>query len=412
MRIASQFTVSKKLLLISTIILSVFFSGVSTEASVIRVQADNSSYTTGTNGYSEGWNISTTLTATTSVRFWVKGTQGGFTPRATFNRNAGGCTYQRDFTSSQLASLNTSSYTMIELELPRTVNTNCGVPADYSLTLAGFTGTTTVQANGLSQMTVYIETGSLTPVASGVTISSPNAQVYAGNPIIFGGSYSNNDTYNKIQFDLVLATTTPIQEFPDYDLPAVNGSFLTWGTFDYYFGYAGPYTVRARLYDTVTGSTTAWSATTSFAVATTSFNPAYSIESVVGTIECGDWDLFCMGKQLVAWSITPSTASVNRILALNDNLSDRTPFVYVYQVSDILVDGYNATTTASSSLVIDVGELIPSLSSSSLTLISAQQVQDFQYTPYIRNLLSAMLWLIFMLGLYYRVINIHSNDKQ
>jgi len=249
---------------------------------------------------------------------------------------------------------------------------------------------------------------------SAVTMSSPSSQTYNGNPIVFSGTYTNANTFDEIQFDVVLGSSTPIKEVPSYKLPATSGVDLPWGPMSYYFGYSGPYTARARLHDTSTGSTTAWTATTSFAIATTTLNPAYTFESVIPTVKCSDWDLFCMGQQLVGWAIKPSDASVDRMLSLNSQLSMRTPFVYVYQVKDIVTGAFTASsTTASTTIAISVqSNPFNTAVATSVTLISKDMVQNMPLTSTIRAILTAMLWIGLLTTIYYQGLYIHRKNKQ
>jgi len=245
------------------------------------------------------------------------------------------------------------------------------------------------------------------PEVSSVTLTSPNAQVYNGNPIQFGGLYTNVDTYNQIQFDVVYATSTPILEFPVYPLSSLSGVDLDWGLMDYHLAYAGPYTVRARLYDTGTGSSTDWTATTSFAIATTTLNPIYSVDSVISSVACDEGALFCFAQQIIGWAVKPSTASIDRLMSLSDDLSVRTPFVYLYQISDLVTEGFTATQTASSSVVIHG---IGSMSSASTTLISASMVQNMPLSATIKLALTYALWILFATVVYIRGKSVFNKD--
>lgn len=248
-----------------------------------------------------------------------------------------------------------------------------------------------------------ILSGSGAVTESGVQISTPSNQVYTGNPVPFTGTYDNLDAYNRIQFELIFNNNQNMV-FNSITLPAVNGSGLTWGE-SRSLVYSGPYTLRARLLDTMTGSTTAWTATTSFALNSTSTNPLYVPDAPVSTEECTSGAIFCAMQQLFAWAFVPSPASVDQFKTLNTELAGRAPFAYVYAVPELFNELFDASPTASTTISVTIYDGQPN--EHTFVFLSAALLESVPYSSTIRTVLGWILWLMLIQAFYYQVIRVH-----
>lgn len=243
---------------------------------------------------------------------------------------------------------------------------------------------------------------------SGVQISTPTNQTYNGNPIPFTGTYDNLDSYDRIQFELIFNNNQNML-FNAVTIPMVNGTGLPWSAVRQ-LTYAGPYTLRARLLDTTTGETTAWSATTTFALNSTTTNPLYVPDAPVSTEECAEGLIYCAITQVLAWAFEPSQESLDRFGSLSEELETRAPFVYIYQVPELYTGIFEAPATASSTIAVTVFEGKPN--EHTFVFLSRELLEDVPYTAQIRTILGWLLWFMLLQTFYYQGIRVHDKETK
>lgn len=248
-----------------------------------------------------------------------------------------------------------------------------------------------------------------TGFSSSISPTNPTSQTYMSNPIPFTGTYNNVNTYNQIvyeinQTDLGVQLAGQVQ-----NIPLVNGTGLTYSS-SRNLPYQGNYTYRAKLYDTTTGSSTAWSSAISFAVGTTTIATS-SRDTMAGApqpLDCSALDIACHLKNAVVWLFYPTDDSTTQFSNLT--LRNSFPFAYVYQVGDLRNELFNAS---SSSATTTVSVSIPSMSGSgttTLTFLSASMINAVPYTSTIKTILGWLLWLMLIEYVYYRTIRVHDSN--
>jgi len=122
---------------------------------------------------------------------------------------------------------------------------------------------------------------------------------------------------------------------------------------------------------------------------------------------------YCDSLSGLTWSIceiavflwVPSETSMQQFSDLNDSLSTKSPFIYVYQASDLVETLYNSPSLASSTITVEIlgGEL---------DLISVAQLQAVPYTSWLRTILGYVMWLMFFALMYRKVLKVFNTNPQ
>lgn len=227
-------------------------------------------------------------------------------------------------------------------------------------------------------------------VNSGVSISM-TSQTYINNPINFTGTYINTATYDQINLNIISTSYGQTLFIPNIDIVLGNGVYL-WNK-NINMPYTGNYTVQARLYESSTGSTTLWSNSVSFGLASTTEvlngNISTTTVGVLGTEICDILDVACHLKNVLIVLFQPSTASVSQLVGYKTQIQNKPPFGYI----TILVTnlGNLSTTTATSSRPFNI--TIPT------------GLNDLIFNP-LRVGLNALLWFVGLVWLYNRLKHI------
>lgn len=115
---------------------------------------------------------------------------------------------------------------------------------------------------------------------------------------------------------------------------------------------------------------------------------------------CGITDIDgCLYNAGIALFV-PSDASIEDFSNLSNTLSERFPFAYVYDFSEIALSLYTSSTTETLALEVPFGNL------GTTTLISQAQLEAVPFAPFIKATLGALLWLMFALYAYRRSLKI------
>jgi len=341
-------------------------------------------------------------------RFKVK-YSGGLYPYAsqldfTILFNGTSCGLDYNFSDAEKDILADGNYHTFSVNAP--AYPPCGQPASgntmyFGLYAPGNAGTFTFKGNGTL---AYLEVADAPlpppyPIASSVSIDTPTNQTYVSNPITFSGTYDNIDTYNFIQFNLTYASSTEVL-FDSYPLNLVNGGPFDWST-TRNLPYTGSYSVRARLFDSGTGSTTNWTDWHDFALGATTTNPYVNAPLK----DCDTLDIACYVANAFVMVFKPSPSSVAQFYSLDDSLEKRAPFVYAYQVPELYNGLFTATPTASSTFTFTIRDW-------SFTFLSKSQLEAVPYSSTIKTILGWLMWFAFVQLVYYQVIRIHNKDTK
>jgi len=244
---------------------------------------------------------------------------------------------------------------------------------------------------------MYIEiadSGGFTPPGSEITMDSPTEQTYVGNPITFEGEYTNADTFDQIQFDLVSTSYGINVNFPSLDIPLSNVVDEPWSTVRN-VPFNGNYDVRVRLYDSFSGSTTPYTDYVSFAVGTTT--PASTIINDVLGATVGS-----ATSSLVEFDNLFSFLNIPQLLQTKE------PFAYFPAISTALRTAFSDSVAPSLSIVSV--PLRINGATTTLTLFSSSTVTQLMTPTYVnlfRSLEAAVIWFLTAMLLYHRARSKH-----
>jgi len=245
--------------------------------------------------------------------------------------------------------------------------------------------------------------GNIAPTESSITLTSPTEQTYLSNPITFAGEYTNIHFFDQIQFDVDWNNSMNIV-FDPINLPLINGADLPFST-SRNLPFQGNYTVRARLWDSVNASSTAWTTPISFGLGTTtvatSSNP---IGQPLEALECDDGILGwveCSIKRSMVWLFYPSIPLSTRMSEISTDLEGKFPFSYAYDTLEIRDEMFDATETASTSISSTIEGF------GTINFLSKSMIASVPYAGLIKTILGWLLWIFMVEYIYYRVVRIH-----
>jgi len=243
------------------------------------------------------------------------------------------------------------------------------------------------------------------PTASSVTITSPtNATSYESNPIEFAGLYTNVHTFNQIVFSLTNDSFSGSLYIPPISLPFTTAYSQPW-SFERNLGFQGTYELKARLYDSVTGSTTPWTSTISFSLGTTTIATS-TRDTLPGAplpLDCSAIDIGCHLKNAVMWTLYPSNQSIENFKSLNENLKGRSPFIYGYETPELVNSLFNTSQTATTTISVTVNNF------GTITFLSKEMLEAVPYASTVRTIISYIIWLGTVLFIYRKILKVHDN---
>jgi len=399
-----------------------FASGASViEAAVIYQQADSTSevQTNGTGSWQSDDigpipNYPTNPTDSVFVSFWLKNTSGlsvsdGSVYLLCLTSSSANQGFSYDLTTDDSTLLSDGEYHYFSVEVEAGANAAyCQANTAYANKIglesgrSGGTGAGLFTFSDASDSFPFIDINTdgtpTPPTDSSITLTSPTAMTYTGNPVPFTGEYTNGGSFDAIQFDLVFNNNQNIV-FSGITLPLTNGTDLPFGV-SRTLPYSGPYTVRARLTDSTTGSTTAWTATTSFSLNSTSTNPVYLPGAGLVGEECASLDIFCYLQQGFAWAFIPDTESVEQFKTLSSALETKFPFAYVYDIDEFREELFDSADTGTTTITVTI-------MGSELTILSKELIDSVPFTPTIKLILGWLIIIGTIEYLYHKVRTIH-----
>lgn len=114
-------------------------------------------------------------------------------------------------------------------------------------------------------------------------------------------------------------------------------------------------------------------------------------------------------QDCLGYLLTPSTASGSPLSNLKSlTLAHSAPFAYAYQIGDIRNALFDATNTASTTIGVQVPWL--NHSTTTITFLSAAMINNVPYTPWIKNILAALMLFMTAEVVYYAVIRSHNSQ--
>lgn len=130
-----------------------------------------------------------------------------------------------------------------------------------------------------------------------------------------------------------------------------------------------------------------------------SYDPASCSVNFLGTFDL----IQCLG-----YLIVPTTGSTSPITQIkNLTLANSFPFAYAYQVGTIRESLYNATSTGSTTITVDIpwaGSTTP------ITFLSKSMLEAIPYADFVKQILGWLLWLFLAELLYRQILKSHDDN--
>jgi len=100
----------------------------------------------------------------------------------------------------------------------------------------------------------------------------------------------------------------------------------------------------------------------------------------------------------------PSSSGIENITGLYGTLSTKFPFAYFTDFNDSVTSIFTNSTTESLSISVPFGTF------GTIDLLSAEMIEDVPFTPLIRELLGAIIWLMMAYTIYRRTLRIFNTE--
>jgi len=250
------------------------------------------------------------------------------------------------------------------------------------------------------------------PPVSTMTITSPTATTYTSNPVTFEGLYTNTALFTQIQF--VLTNTTMGMSIPiaPYALPLASTVNATW-TVQQILPYQGNYSLKARLYSSISASSTPYTSIVYFGLGSTSTVSTTTQSNIQGSftpIDCATFDIGCYLKNSAMWIFAPDPASLTQFQELaSTTLPTKFPVSWYYEIEGVYSSFSASTSPNMISVTIPLAHLFTATSTPfgafipDVTILSTSTIS--KYLPDTqRNLLLALetaaVWVLFGMYVY------------
>jgi len=280
-----------------------------------------------------------------------------------------------------------------------------GTPGTMTDPSQGTTGLpTTALYNNNAYIVVTDQYGTAYP-PDGVTFLSPATQTYVGNPVEFSGIFDNRNAFNQIEFHLVNTSIGISIDTAPYSLPAQSLVGEPW-IFQKYLPFQGNYELKARLLNTVTGSTTPYTSTIYFGLGTTTVVSA-GAPGTPQEVACETFDFGCYIKAAFVWLFYPTASSLEQFSQLS--IEDHAPFSYIADVPTVWNDLFNSSTTASTTISVSfpwVGN-----ATATITLLSASTIAAVPYVDLLKDIQGWAIGIGVLYFLYRKVMRVHDTTS-
>lgn len=138
-------------------------------------------------------------------------------------------------------------------------------------------------------------------------------------------------------------------------------------------------------------------------VTTVDFGPVVSTQYASTSCNVNFLGTFNM-NDCVGYLITPSENVFLPYQSLSTELESRMPFIFAYQILDIRDALYSASSTASSTLSV-------STPLGTITFLSQTMIANVPFSPLIKTILTALLYLMMAEYVYRKVLSIHNKAE-
>jgi len=239
-----------------------------------------------------------------------------------------------------------------------------------------------------------------------VSILTPTAQTYVGNPVTFSGLFTNTGTYNQIQFHLVNTTVGINVATPAYALPAQTLVGESWSV-DKYLPFQGNYELKARLYNSFTGDATAYTPTVTFGLGTTttvSTTTQSNTQGSVTPLDCSTFDIGCYIKNAFVWLFYPTTGISEEFSQIS--LEHKAPFAYMYDFGNVIDEMYASASSSPSAIAVTIPWV--NNSSTTITFLSKPMIEAVPFQPWIKLVITFATYIMTGSGIYYYVLRAHN----
>lgn len=108
-------------------------------------------------------------------------------------------------------------------------------------------------------------------------------------------------------------------------------------------------------------------------------------------------------KNAGIWLFYPSPDSIEQFKSLPEGLKEKFPFVYAFQTNTLLQELFNASSTASSSIGVNVPHF------GDIEFLSRTKIEAVPYSNTVKTILGYIAWLMAIQYVYYRVIRSHDS---
>lgn len=268
---------------------------------------------------------------------------------------------------------------------------NVGIPVnmDGSTSNAGHTFIYSGGLVGSGGPAFYLlSSGGLTPPTSSITPVAPISVTLTGNPVSFVTTQTRyTDTcFKEITYEIQASSSLMSLYIPPYQFSSCPLSAITdIATTTVSLPIQGSYSWRARLEAFNTASSSAWTAWSSFDLAT-STTSSTNFLNAPAQITCDTFDLTCYIKQAFVWLLYPSQGFKTSYDSMITTLEARPPVAYFYIVRNNL-QGLNASSTPAATITIPSG------------------IKTNFFNP-VDTALSSLLWAFFAFLFYKRLKHI------
>jgi len=138
----------------------------------------------------------------------------------------------------------------------------------------------------------------------------------------------------------------------------------------------------------------------------TSSNEFYDLVTPNLTIQYQPCSLTEIGGCIInagLFLIIPSEDSMNNILSTKEEMETKIPFVYVADMFNVMAEIFNTEQTETLDVQLDLGF-------GTVTLIDEEMIAAAPQAALVRELLAAMLWVVFAMGAYRMALGIHNKE--
>lgn len=140
---------------------------------------------------------------------------------------------------------------------------------------------------------------------------------------------------------------------------------------------------------------------------TVNVGSAASLASLPAPSNCSLGNLVGCAETALTWTFYPTADTLSQFSSIS--LAGKFPFAYIYQLGSIREALLSASSTAPTSLSIDLWKLPGATSTTTLQLISQTQIAAVPFSGTIYLIMDALIWLGTAEYVYYRVIRVHDS---